>query len=221
MLKIFQSAVLLITSRPPACMNPTEAPKIIQPSIEIEAPSTGPKTTNPDYSVSTLKTFNDRQLITLDAACQQWWNRFCDRDRPCWLTIVGRTDNGKTHSAKALWKAACAMRRAYSHESLFTERILWWPDLVAGFLARKSETFDLSVDIRRWPLLVLDEVTAEMPDRLYHVVGQRENKWTILTSNLTLEAFGKIDERLKSRFFRNDGIVVEVDTLQYSARFQK
>lgn len=113
------------------------------------------------------------------------------------------------------------MRRAYSHESLFTERILWWPDLVAGFLARKSETFDLSVDIRRWPLLVLDEVTAEMPDRLYHVVGQREKKWTILTSNLTLEAFGKIDERLKSRFFRNDGIVVEVDTLQYSARFQK
>lgn len=78
--------------------------------------------------------------------------------------------------------------------------------------------------MRQWPFLVLDEVGAERDntgfasEQLATLLGCRVGRWTIITSNMTLEQFRAIDGRIFSRLFRDNGTVVEVDAKDFGMR---
>lgn len=158
----------------------------------------------------------------LEDGVSKWWGRFMNNDRPCWLVMVGPSYTGKTHCLDRIWNEAKKHDKTFSQRCEFSPRRLWWPDFVNRL--RAGHAYEEIADIRNWPLLVVDEIGASrdttgfVADQLYYMLAQRECKWTVITSNLTLDAFTNIDERITSRAFRNDGIFIEVNTVPYNTR---
>ena len=75
-----------------------------------------------------------------------------------------------------------------------------------------------------WPVLFLDDIGAERDttgfasEQLNTLIGARSDRWTILTSNLSLENLGSIDPRIADRIIRRPNIFVEVNTKSHSLR---
>lgn len=108
------------------------------------------------------------------------------------------------------------------YSSDFVPEKIWWPGYVNRL--RSGSWYDHQADTANWPILYLDEIGAcrdtsgYVAEQLYVTLGQRERKWTIITTNLTMDQLGSIDERIVSRCVRNGGIVVEVNTVPFSSR---
>lgn len=149
-------------------------------------------------------------------------------DTPCWLTLCGTSGGGKTHCADAIFRSAIECNRisVSSNRCEFYIQKIWWPGFINELRAGR-ESYERLKDTSRWPLLYLDEIgatrdtTGFVADQLYVITAQRENKWTIVTSNLTFAQIGEVDTRIASRCLRNDGIVVEINTVDYSTRISK
>jgi len=164
----------------------------------------------------------DPALINLIKGASEWWNRFLNCDRPCWLVLVGSSETGKTHVLDWIWKEAKHRGLTHAFKASFNPRRIWWPDFVNQL--RAGNAYEEIADVRSWPLLAVDEIGASrdttgfISDQLYFMLAQRERKWTVLTSNLTMEQFTKMDERITSRALRNDGVLIEVKTVPYGSR---
>lgn len=164
----------------------------------------------------------DPVLMNLIKGSNDWWSRFISNDRPCWLVMVGSSYTGKTHVLDWIWKQARRLQRTTSARAGFTPRRIWWPEFVVQL--RAGNAYEEIADVRNWPLLAVDEIGASrdttgfVADQLYFMLAQRECKWTVVTSNLTMEQFTKMDERITSRAYRNDGIVINVNTIPYGSR---
>lgn len=169
-----------------------------------------------------FQNLNDPQLINLEMQVLQWWERFLNKDRPCWLMICGKSGNGKTHCARHLWKEATRLNLIHSENADFLPHLIWWPKMVNDL--RSGVGFPLLGDLGKWPLVVLDEIGADrdttgfVTDRLYFALAQRDRRWTVITTNLSFTKIREMDERIASRAFRNDGVVVEVDTEDFYTR---
>ena len=75
-----------------------------------------------------------------------------------------------------------------------------------------------------WPYLFLDDVGAERDttgfasEQLCTLLGTREGKWTMITSNLSVAEFASLDTRIASRMFRGGSKAIEIDAKDYSTR---
>ena len=151
--------------------------------------------------------------------------RFCLRTKqevvPSWLTLLGDTGTGKTHCAEMIWKKR---HRAFdwSRTGWGPEKI-YWPSFVADL--RNGEAYAKVKDMARWPMLFLDDICAERDttgfaaEQLCTLLGQRQAKWTILTSNKTVDQIAAMDVRLADRIVREPGNeLVEVKTISYAMR---
>lgn len=160
----------------------------------------------------------------LVAACA----RFCLRTKrdvvPSWLTLLGDTGTGKTHCAEAVWHKR-HLHFDWSRTGWAPQKI-YWPSFVSDL--RNGESFAKIRDMARWPMLFLDDICAERDpsgfasEQLCTLLGQRQNKWTIITSNKTVEQLAAIDVRLADRLVREPGNeLVEVHTVSYAMRLRK
>lgn len=99
---------------------------------------------------------------------------------------------------------------------------LWWPGYINEL--RKGDSYDELADTQKWPLVYVDEIgatrdtTGYVADQLYVLLAQRDKKWTIITTNLTLEQISAMDNRIFSRCLRNNGIVIEVKAVDFNTR---
>jgi DNA replication protein DnaC len=100
---------------------------------------------------------------------------------------------------------------------------VWWPELLNEL--RDGKAYERVSDMaKKWPLLVLDEIGASRDttgyagEQLYTLLARREKKWTVITTNLSMQELGVLDNRIASRCFRNDGIVVETNTVDFNQR---
>lgn len=80
-------------------------------------------------------------------------------------------------------------------------------------------------ELAAWPILFLDDIGAERDktgfssEQLCALLGQRAKKWTILTSNLSLENLGEVDPRISDRVIRENGNeYVDIDVVSYAIR---
>lgn len=159
-------------------------------------------------------------MLKLVRACHEWATAFARGGEPRWLTLLGPSGVGKTHCAGRLWKRAAQLsdwtRCQYVH------REIYWPGLVQRL--RAGEAFGERSDMARWPVLFLDDVGAERDtsgfatEELCVLLGQRERRWTLITSNLDLREFQKLDARIADRLVRGKNICVAVRTKSYAAR---
>ncbi len=172
-----------------------------------------------------FETKDDRELERMVDCAATWMRRKRDGLSPCWLSLIGETGTGKTHIAKRIWE---------SHRNLldfsktkFTPELIYWPICAEQLreASRNGQGSERLLDMAKWPLLVLDDVLAERDqtgfvlDKLATLLGARVGKWTVITSNKSLEQIAKADVRIASRITREDGNqVCDVRTMDYRLR---
>ena len=104
----------------------------------------------------------------------------------------------------------------------FRERLIYWPAFVSDL--RSGSAYDLEREMQTWPMLCLDDIGAERDntgfasEHLNALLGCRVGRWTIITSNLSLEQIGAIDPRIADRMIREPNIMIEMDCSSYTMR---
>lgn len=107
-------------------------------------------------------------------------------------------------------------------EAGYFQNVIHWPSFVQDL--RSGNAYDMVKDMRSWPFLIIDELGGERDttgfsaEQLSTLLGTRVGKWTMITSNLSIEAIERFDVRVASRLFRDGGIVVEINSPDYSLR---
>ena len=114
-----------------------------------------------------------------------------------------------------------------SHKCEYNPSIVLWSAYVKEMKIALAEGVALkkSIDMRNWPLLVLDDIFNERDpngfglDELNTLLSCRVGKWTVLTANVFLESIAAHEARIASRIIREPGnILVEVDAIDYAMR---
>lgn len=129
------------------------------------------------------------------------------------LLLFGENGTAKTHCARAVHKWVFHVARSKefmerkNHIS-HIESLYWrWPELLDKL---KGGGWDLIDDTLNVPCLILDELGGGHDpsrvgvDKLCQILSRRENRFTLITTNVLAEAWDKVfDRRVTSRLFRN------------------
>lgn len=140
--------------------------------------------------------------------------RFCreivGKKRPRrWLSLLGLSGVGKTMLAKGV--RSCIR----DNRPNLVVRLYRWSDVVNNHL-RQGDYRIMAFLIEDVDVLMLDDIGLESGSafsnaKLGELLDARLDKWTMLTSNLSLEQIGEcIDVRIASRMVRGDSMVVEM-----------
>lgn len=172
-----------------------------------------------------LETFGDPELERLTLLCAQFAKGLlAQQPPPFWLSIIGKSGTGKTHCAARLWSLSDKLSWV---ESRYIPRLVYWPAFVESLRVRINEGGHLAelLDMGKWPLLVLDDIGAERDttgfasEKLNMLLSMRVGRWTVVTSNLDMEAIAQIDRRIASRIVREHGnLFIEMTTRDYGLR---
>jgi DNA replication protein DnaC len=173
-----------------------------------------------------FQTFNDPQLMEMVSLSGLFAQNVVNRCRPRhWLSLLGSSGTGKTHLANVLWNKL--QEPAGCGRGEYLERFIYWPAFVEELrqTAKDGNGIKFFLSMERWPLLVLDDIGAERDpsgfgvDKLNTLLNLRVGRWTILTSNLGLDALAKLDTRIASRIIREPGnLFIEATTTDYGLR---
>lgn len=169
-----------------------------------------------------LKTFNDPQLIELESGVNRFLDCIEERQTPRWLSLLGKSGTGKTHCAKWVWDWFKSLYEWNPTHCEYVPRLIRWPELVDQM--RSGERFQEVRDMARWPMLVLDEIGAERDttgfasEKLTALLCSRDRKWTVITGNITVATLASVDERIVSRMLRHNGIICDVNTVDFFSR---
>ena len=123
---------------------------------------------------------------------------------PRWLSLLGRSGTGKTLLAHTI-------RQSLSVSGLSCQ--FWkWTSIVT--LLREGH-YDLKQQLARAPVLIVDDLFAGQSSDFTQayadeLADHRLGKWTLFTSNETLEQIGDRNNRVRSRMQRDRGTVVEI-----------
>jgi DNA replication protein DnaC len=142
------------------------------------------------------------------------------------LLFFGENGAGKTHVAKAVHRWVCSVGHGktwFPTPGVCTalQSLFWhWPALLDEL---KGGSWDLVADCMNVPCLIIDELggghdpTGVGTDKLCQILSRREHMWTLITTNITADAWeAKFDRRVASRFFRNSTHVDLSDVPDYA-----
>jgi DNA replication protein DnaC len=145
------------------------------------------------------------------------------------MIIYGENGSGKSHAAKSIfkWAGRVAMNLPMVHgdsgELKLADALFFnWPMVVDGF---KTGQWYVIEEMFPCSLLVLDDLGAEHDpskigvEKLYQIMEQRINKWTVITTNIPPESWEeKFERRIASRFLRNARHISLVNVPDFNAR---
>lgn len=157
--------------------------------------------------LSEFQTLNDPQLDRMKTEVARFITAYKRKLLPRWLSLVGSSGAGKTMLA---WEI----------KSICDGRFIPWVKVAKMLREGEYRWFD---DLASERLLILDDIGAEyqtgfVAAKLYEILSQRAKKWTVLTSNLSLQQIGDLDIRISSRMIRDGSTVVDVDVPDFNAR---
>lgn len=139
-----------------------------------------------------------------------------------WLSFLGGCGTGKTFLANMLLTRARRFPHLSQHRELVNGALkLFWPRLLTDMRCGNYEQMRDACDAH---FLLIDELSVEHDprgfarDKLCELISMRVGKWTVITSNLTLNKIAELDVRISSRMIRAGSVVVECDTQDYSFR---
>jgi DNA replication protein DnaC len=140
---------------------------------------------------------------------------------PYWLCIIGNSGTGKTHIAKGIcqwFKLHAAGEPFVVGENVIGRtdyRYRTWSRIMAKLY---NGEYDGISDILSETLLVIDDFGAAHDpskygvSKLLEIMNRREGKWTVFTSNMTMEQIADtMDTRIASRFIRDGSKVIEMN----------
>jgi len=153
-----------------------------------------------------FNTFNEPGLIRAHSEAVRYYKDMEKRKNPRWLSLLGPSGSGKTHLAKAIWKAWMANLRDHTRtrhgvSARLDGKWIYWPQAVDRI---RGGEYDAS---------------GFAASQLNRLANQRLGKWTIWTSNLSLDQVAtKLDNRIADRLIRSGSSVIELHTTSYSVR---
>lgn len=168
-----------------------------------------------------IQTFKDPQLESMVEKCARFALALKEGKSPRWITLLGNAGTGKSHCGMSLWLYAFSKFKWTQFE--YIHKPVYWPELIRDL--RGGERYKEIAEMSRWPVLFLDDIGAERDtsgfaaEQLNTILGCRVGKWTIITSNLSLEQIAGIDPRIADRIIREPGNqFIEMTTSSFALR---
>lgn len=174
-----------------------------------------------------FNTFDETALERAVAAAGQFYAEMQSDSAPRWLSLVGRSGTGKTHLAKRIydrWKKNLKDYRETEDSVTIRRdgRWIYWPQAVDRI---RDGEYGLVPALEQADMVVLDDVGGEYDpngfttSKLNTLANARLGKWTIVTSNLSLQQIANnLDQRIADRMIRAGNKVLEMDTTSFSVR---
>lgn len=169
-----------------------------------------------------FRTHFDHQL---ERMVMEAWQFVVDMNRardPRWISFIGNSGTGKTFISDMIHSYAYCNLEMSQHLSLINPVMkVFWPKLLSQL---RDQDYWRVQDLSDCNFVFIDEVSVEhdpsgfAKDKLCEILSCRVNKWTVITSNLTLQKLAEIDARISSRMIRGKSVVVEVNTIDYALR---
>lgn len=206
--------------------------------MSSDNPTPGSKTSEPSGWRPSLDAYEKTLVEAADAVA-----RFCaDVEagaRPYSLALSGATGCGKTFLSEQLYRAARVHRDAATKD---------WPAQSGVYDERRRRPFYRWIDESTFARLIFDDRQYDLPehvahewlvcyddlgtktfatagtresfnDALFRLANQRLGKWTIWSTNLSLEEISnRIDARLASRLIRDGNRFVTIKAGDYALR---
>lgn len=134
------------------------------------------------------------------------------------LVLVGESNCGKTHVARRVHNfCRCAGMKAFETGKwdkggrVPGSTFVSWPEQTDQF---KEGNYGVIQDLMDDDMVILDDVGAEhdpsknSADKLCQVLSRRENKFTVVTTNIKMEDWpSKFDTRIADRLLRGSRII--------------
>jgi DNA replication protein DnaC len=198
--------------------------ELMPKALEALIPSTQerPISTKALDELSDFQTFDDPKLTRMRDETARFLTAYRARSRPYWLSLLGPSGIGKSYLAKMAfngsvypWYEVMSWIRGddrKGHDKFLDLALSRHFDAYEG-----KYTYDKSI-------VVLDDIGAEYvtdysKSKLCEFLDRREQKWTMLTANMSIAQIGHLlDPRIASRMLRHDSVVVEVDLPDFSLR---
>lgn len=141
-------------------------------------------------------------------------------EKPKWLSLLGSSGCGKTHIAKRLWHWI-TKRPDFQGRSDYSPQYIYWPKFVEEL--RSGAAYNRYQDMMRWRYLVLDDVCGEREtdystEKLHNLLGSRDGKWTLISSNKRMMDIAILDRRIASRMVRGGSLIADIRTKDYNLR---
>ena len=124
---------------------------------------------------------------------------------PYWLSMLGNSGTGKTMLARSAHR--------YLRSRGIPSQFWTWKGILEHL---RQGHWDLKEQLRRDHVLIVDDIGSAQETEfaaayLDQLADERLGKWSLWTSNLSLEQIGdNVSERVRSRMRRNGGVVVEI-----------
>ena len=162
----------------------------------------------------------DDQVDRMIDIAANWAMDIKEGEKPKWLSLLGSSGCGKTHIAKCLWNWI-TKRQDFQGRSEYSPQWIYWPKFVEEL--RSGAAYGRYRDMMRWRYLVLDDVCGEREtdystEKLHNLLGSRDGKWTIITSNKRAVDIAMLDRRIASRLNRGGSLVADIRTKDYNLR---
>ena len=162
----------------------------------------------------------DDDVERMIVAASQWALSVEHQDRPRWLSLLGNRGVGKAHVARRIWDWL-RTRPNWDNKADYSPQWIYWPQYIEEL--RDRGNYEKFRDMARWPYLVLDDVLAERQsdwstEKLHNLLGARDKRWTIITSNKSAGEIAQVDVRIASRMARNGSKVVYLKSKDYNFR---
>jgi DNA replication protein DnaC len=185
-----------------------------------------PKSDSYDWAFNTL---GDPKLEKVLIAVKEFASGWILKEQGRWLTLSGTTGTGKTHLAKKL----CACWNERGGHRIISESMTKPLQLQPAFFVKWTDFVDSQrageygemEKLKRAHYVALDDIGTERDptdfakELLYKLLNAREGKWTVITTNLTLEAIKRdLDVRVASRIVRGTNRLVQFTIADYALR---
>lgn len=166
--------------------------------------------------------FGDEDLQRMMVEATEFRCELFDQGKPRWLSLIGNSGTGKTFLAEKVFRSASCTPGLTAHRELINPVMkVFWPKLLSQL--RDGDYYRIR-DLSDANFVFIDEIAVEHDpsgfgkDKLCELLSSRVNKWTVLTSNLTLEKLAQIDTRISSRMIRGGSVVVETNAMDFFLR---
>lgn len=163
---------------------------------------------------------NDPAIMAMVEAGARWVRSVHHNEEPRWLVLLGSSGIGKTLITDKIFRWLSS-RPDFRSEGDYDPVKLYWPKFIKKM--RSQTGYGLFNAATNWPYTYLDDVCSEnisefSTETLHDLLGSRDRKWTIVTSNKSLDEIGKLDTRISSRLIRNNSNLVQAETIDYNLR---
>lgn len=154
---------------------------------------------------------------------------------PYWLTLTGVPGSGKTMITRQTFEearkhVAASTANHPAQFGIYDERrrrpgVRWIDETKFAQLMLDDRQYDLPEHLAHEWLVCFDDLGSKrdakelLGDALFRLSNQRLGKWTLWSTNLTLdEITARIDARISSRLIRDDNRLVTIKAGDYATR---